>query len=66
MAEDGLGQQRDDGGGHVCMSLRNFGPHSRGDRMTALERGGVHEAVVVNCKRGAITENQGVCPWYMG
>ena len=33
-----------------------------------LERGGMplHDAVGINCKKGATTENQGSCVKYMG
>ena len=33
-----------------------------------LERGGMplHDAVGINCKKGATTENQGACVKYMG
>ena len=34
----------------------------------ALERGGIplHDAVGINCKKGATTEHQGACVKYMG
>ena len=50
------------------MALRSFEPLSRALVDYHLERGEMplHDAVVVNCKRGAATENQGAGAWYMG
>ena len=43
------------------MALRSFGPTSRALVDYHLERGGMplYDAVGVNCKSGATTENQG-------
>ena len=52
--------------GHFCLSpsFRTALPHSGGYHM---ERGGMplHDAVRINCKKGATTENQGPGLKYM-
>ena len=51
-----------------CLALCSFGPPIPCSGGFHLERGGIqlHDAVGINCKNGAITENQGAGVKYMG
>ena len=50
------------------MALRSFRSPSLALVDYHLERGGMplHDAVGVNCKRGATTKNHGVGAWHIG
>ena len=53
--------------GHFCLALCSFGPPSRALVVNHMERGGMplHDAVGINCEKGATTENQGSGVKYM-
>ena len=54
--------------GHFCLALGSFGLPFCALVVNHLERGGMllHDAVEINCKKGATTENQGSGVTYMG
>ena len=68
MRERGEGAESPGAYVDFCMALRSFGPPSHALVDYHLVRGGMqlHDAVGVNCKRGATTEIQGAYAWYVG
>ena len=52
--------------GHFCFALCSFGPPSHAMVVITWRGMPLHDAVGINCKNGATTENQGSGVKYMG